>query len=120
LILILFRVFTHACSVWLTCYLAFYRFITITHCVLKKIKNEKILKQNVTKMMGLVVLFVLLFMLCNFFAYDVKSNCSLFLCDSQYIEQEISNNRLVCPDNNNTYILHKDISDEINLHGNLL
>lgn len=89
--------FTHACSVWLTCYLAFYRLITVAHCVMNKIKNPKILKHDVNKIMGFILLAVFSLMIVNFLVYDVKSVCKKFLCD--YQSKFSAKSLLKCPNN---------------------
>lgn len=75
-----FSVFAHACSVWLTCYLAFFRLITVAHCVLKKPNNKKILDQNVVNMMAFIVLFVIFLMISNLLVYTVTPSCMPFMC----------------------------------------
>lgn len=82
--------FFHACSVWLTCYLALYRLINAAHCVLKKFSNKKVLEQNVNCIMVLIVLVVFLFMIPNMLIYNINSECIEFICNGNRTSRELA------------------------------
>jgi hypothetical protein len=71
-----FSLFTHGCSVWFTCFLAFYRYITVTACVSRgqytQQANTILNKNRIHYFMLALVLMVFACMSFNVLSYDIQ------------------------------------------------
>ena len=70
--------FAHGCSVWLACFLALYRYLTVTSCVSRGSYNPKFNEKKIRNIMIAIVLMVLACMSINISCYGTKEYCHEF------------------------------------------
>ena len=77
--------FAHGCSVWFACFLALYRYITVSSCVSRG-NYPKFNDKKVRNIMIGIVLMVLACMTINVLCYDVIEICHQFIETNDYNE----------------------------------
>lgn len=92
--------FSHGCSVWLTCFLAFYRFNTVNSCVAK---NKSLLKSDKTTH---IIIGIIIFVLClvpfHVLSFSIHTECLPYVINSMDLLE--SSSIITCVDYNNSLI----------------
>lgn len=71
--------FAHGCSVWYTCFLALYRYITVKSCISRGGGNPLFTETRVRYIMIIIVFVMLSFMSFNTLIYGVQKTCVPFI-----------------------------------------
>jgi hypothetical protein len=71
--------FAHGCSVWFACFLASYRYLTVSSCVNRKSFNPKFNETKVRNIMIGIILMILSCMTMNVICYDATESCHDFI-----------------------------------------
>jgi len=74
-----FSLFTHGCSVWLTCFLAFYRYKTVSTCMSRASSQSLLLRLKNHTIIAAMLLTVFCCISLNVVSYNVREDCYLFI-----------------------------------------
>jgi hypothetical protein len=95
--------FAHGCSVWFACFLALYRYLTVTSCVTRGSYNPNFNSIKIRNIMIGIVLMVLTCMTFNVLSYGIENSCFQFLEISDNSNSQQSDQHEVCVEDNNLF-----------------